>query len=173
MTIGRIFTALVGVVWLCAGVARAADVDDATQKALTADYALRCTAALDPSDANIDAAFAALAPEFVGIDPKGKQIARDEVVAQGKQQMKMLHATACDNKIESFTLSDPSTIVVVNTFHLEGDLQTPDGKHDLLLTEKSQDTWKNESGKWLASQSKDTQLLVKIDGNVVQDQGGL
>jgi hypothetical protein len=154
-----------------AGIGRAADVDDATQKALTAEYALRCAAALDPSDANIDAAFSALAPEFVGIDPKGKQVTRDEVVTQGKQQMKMLHATACDNKIESFTQSDPSTILVVNSFHLEGDLQAPDGKHDLVLTQKSQDTWKNIGGKWLASQSKDSQILVKIDGNVVQDQG--
>jgi hypothetical protein len=156
---------------LAVSVGRAADVDDATQKALTADYALRCTAAFDPSDANLDAAFAALAPEFVGIDPKGKQVTRDEVVAQGKQQMKMLHATACDNKIGSFVLSDPNTIVVVNTFHLEGELQAPDGKHDLVLTDKSQDTWKNEGGKWLASQSKDSQILVKIDGNVVQDTG--
>ncbi len=84
----------------------------------------------------------------------------------------MLHATACDNKIDSFTLSDPATIVVANTLHLEGDLQAPDGKHDLALTEKSQDTWKNENGKWMASQRKDSQIVVKIDGNVVQDQGG-
>jgi hypothetical protein len=154
------------------GVARAATVDDATQKALTADYALRCTAAFDPSDTNLDAAFSVLAPEFVGVDPKGTQVSRAEVVGQGKQQLKMLHATACDNKIESFTASDPATIVIANTFHLEGELQAPDGKHDLVVTEKSQDTWKNESGKWMASQSKDTQILVKIDGNVVQDLGG-
>ncbi|MGA8533173.1 MAG: nuclear transport factor 2 family protein [Candidatus Tumulicola sp.] len=163
--------AFVCAVAFAAGVARAADVDDATQKALTADYALRCTAAFDPSDANLDAAFAVLAPDFVGMDPKGKQVTRDEVVGQGKQQMKMLHATACDNKIDSFTLSDPTTIVVTNTFHLEGDLQAPDGKHELVLTEKSLDTWKNVGGTWLASQSKDSQIMVKIDGNVVQDQG--
>jgi S1-C subfamily serine protease len=147
--------------------------DDATQKALTAAYTQRCTAAFDPSDVNLDAAFGVLAPEFVGIDPKGKQVTRNEVVAQGKRQLKMLRATACDNKIESFTLADPNTVLVVNTFHLEGDIQAPDGKHDLLLTEKSQDTWKNEGGKWLVAQSKDSRLLVTIDGNVVQNQGGL
>jgi len=154
-----------------AGVGRAADVDDATQKALNANYALRCAAAYDPSDANMDAAFAVLAPDFVAIDPKGKQVTRDEVVGQGKAQMKMLHATTCDEKVESFTQSDPNTVIAVSDFHLEGDLQAPDGKHDLVITEKAQDTWKNVGGKWLAAQSKDLQVLVKIDGNVVQDQG--
>ena len=154
-----------------AGVGRAADVDDATQKTLTANYALRCTAAFDPSDANLDATFGVLAPDFVAIGPNGKQITRDEVVGQGKQQMKMLHATSCDDKVESFTQSDPNTVVAVNDFHLEGDLQAPDGKHDLVITEKAQDTWKNVGGKWLASQSKDLQVMVKVDGNVVQDSG--
>lgn len=170
----RLKTALAFVCTLvmATGLGRAAVVDDATQKALTADYALRCTAAFDPSDANLDAAFAVLAPEFTAVDLKGTQVTREQVVGQGKQQLKMLHATACDNKIDSFTLSDPNTVVIANTFHLEGDLQAPDGKHELVLTEKSQDTWKNVSGKWMASQSKDSQILVKIDGNVVQDQGG-
>ena len=152
-------------------VARADAVDDATQKALNSDYSLRCTAALDPTDANMDAAFSVLAPDFVAVDPKGKQVTRDEVVGQGKQQMKQLHTTTCDEKVESFTMSDPSTVVAISDFHLEGDLQAPDGKHDLAITEKSQDTWKNVSGKWLASQSKDLSVLVKVDGNVVQDQG--
>lgn len=154
------------------GIGRAADVDDATQKVLNADYALRCTAAFDPSDANLDSAFGVLAPDFVATDPSGKQVTRDQVVGQGKQQMKMLHATACDDKIESYTMSDPNTVVAVADFHLEGDIQAPDGKHDLVVTEKSQDTWKNVGGKWLAANSKDLQVQVKIDGNVVQDQGG-
>ncbi len=75
------------------GEGRAAVVDDVTQKALTADYALRCTAAFDPSDANLDAAFAVLAPEFVGIDPTGQQVTRDEVVGELKQQTEI---AACD-----------------------------------------------------------------------------
>ena len=167
----------IGAAFACAaiaatGIARAADVDDATQKALNADYALRCTAAFDPSDANLDAAFGVLATDFVATDPSGKQVTRDQVVGQGKQQMKMLHATACDDKVESYTLTDPNTVVAVADFHLEGDIQAPDGKHDLVVTEKSQDTWKNVGGKWLAANSKDLQVQVKIDGNVVQDQGG-
>lgn len=167
----KIAAAFACAVMAAAGVGRAADVDDATQKALNANYALRCTAAFDPSDTNMDAAFAVLAPDFVAVDPKGKSVTRDEVVGQGKQQMKMLHATTCNETVESFSQSDPNTVVAVSNFHLEGDLQAPDGKHDLVITEKAQDTWKNVSGKWLASQSKDLQILVKVDGNVVEDQG--
>lgn len=166
----------IGAAFACAvmaasGIGRAADVDDATQKVLNANYALRCTAAFDPSDANLDAAFAVLAPDFVDTDPSGRQVTRDQVVAVGKQQMKMLHATACDDKVESYTLSDPNTIVAVADFHLEGDIQAQGGKHDLVVTEKSQDTWKNVGGKWLAASSKDLQVQIKLDGNVVQDQG--
>ena len=62
-------------------------------------------------------------------------------------------------------------ILVTNVLHMEGDLQTPDGKHNFLLTSKALDTWKNVDGKWLQSQSKDLRILVKIDGNVVSDQG--
>lgn len=151
--------------------AKAADVDDATQKAIAANYALACAAAFDPSDANLDAAFAILGPDFVNVDVKGAQQTRDQIVGRGKQQMKMLHATACDNKVESIVSTDPNTVVVVNVLHIEGDLQAPDGKHEFLLTNKAQDTWKNVDGKWLQSQSKDLRILVKIDGSVVQDQG--
>ncbi|HEY5425213.1 MAG TPA: hypothetical protein VIJ77_01540 [Candidatus Tumulicola sp.] len=154
-----------------AAAGRAADVDDATQKTLTANYALACTAASNPSDANLDAAFANLAPDFVNVDPTGKQESRDQVVSLGKQQLKMLHATACSNKIDSISATDPNTIVVVNTLHLEGDVTTPDGKHALILTDKAQDTWKNVGGKWMEGQSKDLHVLVQIDGNVVQDLG--
>ena len=109
------------------GIGRAADVDDATQKTLSANYALRCTAAFDPSDANLDAAFAVLAPDFVATDPSGKQVTRDQVVGQGKAQMKMLHATACEDKVESFTLSDPNTVVAVADFHLRATFRRPTG----------------------------------------------
>jgi len=166
-------TALVfaGAVLMATGAVRAADVPDATQKALADIYQLSCTAALDPSDKNMDAAFATLAPDFVNVDTKGKEHKRDEVVAQGKQQMKLYHSTTCDNKFETITASDDKTIVIVNTLHVAGDVQTPDGKHDFNVTNKAQDTWKLVDGKWLESQSKDLHVLVKLDGNVVQDAG--
>jgi hypothetical protein len=154
-----------------AGGARAADVDAATQKLLAANYALDCTAAFAPTDANLDAAFANLTPDFINIDPTGKQATRDQVVGMGKQQMKMLHATVCTNTPGSMSATDPNTIVLVNTLHIEGDVQTPDGKHALVLTDKAQDTWKNVGGKWMETQSKDLHVLVQIDGNVVQDEG--
>ena len=161
---------------LCAAVAaplaaRADAVPDAAAKAITSDYQLVCTATQDPSDANLNAAFALLAPDFVHVDFKGKQMQRDEFVAQGKQQIKQLHVTTCVNTIGSTTLSDPNTIVVVVSGKIAGQLQAPDGNHELEATTSSQDTWKLENGTWLQTQSKDVSALVKIDGKVVQDEG--
>jgi hypothetical protein len=112
-----------------------------------------------------------LAPDFVHVDFKGKQTQRDEFVAQGKQQIKQLHVTSCANTIDSTTLSDPNTIVVVVTGKIAGQIQAPDGNHDIEATSSSQDTWKLENGTWLQTQSKDVSALVKIDGKVVQDEG--
>jgi hypothetical protein len=146
-------------------------VPDAAQKTLTSDYELDCTATQDPTDANLNAAFAQLAPDFVHVDFKGKQMQRDEYVAKGKQQIKQLHVTTCANTIQSTTLADPNTIVVVVSGKIAGQLQAPDGNHDIEATTSSQDTWKLENGTWLQTQSKDVSALVKIDGKVVQDEG--
>ena len=151
--------------------ARAGAVPDAVAKVITSDYQLDCTATQDPTDANLNAAFAVLAPDFVHVDFKGKQLQRDEFIAQGKQQIKQLHITTCANTIESTTLSDPNTIVVVVTGKIAGQLQAPDGNHDIEATTSSQDTWKLENGTWLQVQDKDVSALVKIDGKVVQDEG--
>jgi len=161
---------------LCAAVAaplaaRADAVPDTAAKAITSDYQLVCTAVQDPTDANLNAADALLAPEFVNVDFKGKQMQRDEFIAQGKQQIKQLHITTCANTIDSTTLSDPNTIVVVVTSKIAGQIQAPDGNHDIDATTSSQDTWKLENGTWLQTQSKDVSALVKIDGKVVQDEG--
>ena len=151
--------------------ARADAVPDTATKAITADYQLGCTAVQDPTDANLNALDATLAPEFVHVDFKGKQTQREEYIAQGKQQIKQLHITACANTIDSTTLSDPSTVVVAVSSKLSGQIQAPDGNHDIDATTSSQDTWKLENGTWLQTQSKDVSALVKIDGKVVQDEG--
>jgi hypothetical protein len=151
--------------------ASADPVPDVAQKAITADYALVCTAAQDPTDANLGVAFALLAPNFVHVDFKGKEMQRDEYVAQGKQQIKQLHITSCANTVESTTLSDPSTVVFVVSGKIAGQIQAPDGNHDIEATTSSQDTWKLVNGTWLQTQSKDVSALVKIDGKVVQDEG--
>jgi hypothetical protein len=161
---------------LCAAVAvpiaaRADAVPDAATKAITSDYQLFCTAAQDPTDANLSSMFAVLAPDFVHVDFKGKQMQRDEYVAQGKQQIKQLHITTCANTIESTTLSDPNTVVVTVTSKIAGQIQAPDANHDIDATTGSEDTWKLENGAWLQTQSKDVSALVKIDGKVVQDEG--
>ncbi|HLY01421.1 MAG TPA: nuclear transport factor 2 family protein [Candidatus Cybelea sp.] len=166
----------IAVALLCAALAvplaaSADPVPDAAQKALNADYTLVCTASQDPTDANLTAAYALLAPDFVHVNFKGTQMQRDEFIAQGKQQIKQLHITSCANTITSMTLSDPSTIVAVVSGKIAGQIQAPDGSHDIDVSESSSDTWKLVSGTWLQTQSKDVSVLVKIDGKVVQDEG--
>lgn len=161
---------------LCAAVAfplaaSADPVPDAVSKTLNANYAQLCTTFQDPSDANFTALGAQLAPEYVHIDFKGKQTDRADYVAQGKQQMKLLHITTCAQSVDSMTMSDATTIVANVTGKITGTLQAPDGNHDIDVTEGFADTWKLENGTWMQTQSKDTSALVKIDGKVVQDQG--
>lgn len=151
--------------------ASADPVPDAAAKAITTDYALVCTATQDPTDANLAAAFGLLAPDFVHLDFKGKQMQREEFIAQAKQEIKQLHVTSCANTVQSTTSSDASTIIVVVSGKIAGQLQAPDGNHDLEATTGSQDTWKLVNGAWLQTQSKDVSALVKIDGKVVQDEG--
>lgn len=148
-----------------------ADVAPDVQKTLNDDYQLTCAAVLDPSDKNMDAATAPLSPDFVNIDFKGKETKRDELLGIMKQQLKTFHGTACDIKMESVTQTDPNTIVVVSSLKVAGDIQAPDGKHEVEQTAKSQDTWTLNNRTWQEAKSKDLRALVKIDGNVVQDQG--
>ncbi len=166
----------IAVALLCAAIAvplaAAADpVPDAAQKTLTADYALVCTASQDPTDANLTAAFALLAPSFVHISFKGEQMQRDAFIAQGKQQLKQLHITTCANTITSMTMSDRTTIVAVVAGKIGGQIQAPDGNHDIDVSASSSDTWTLTNGTWLQTQSKDVSALVKVDGKVVQDEG--
>ena len=162
--------------FLCAAlamplVARADAALDTAQQALGADYKLDCTAALDPTDANLTAAFGLLSADFVNVDFKGKKTQRDEFVATAKQQIKMLHITTCDNTMASATAPDANTIVVVIAGKLAGQLQAPDGSHDFDATSKVEDTWKLANGTWQQSQSKELSNLLKVDGKVVQDEG--
>lgn len=155
---------------MCAGIAFAAVPAD-TQKAFTDIYAQVCQSAMDPTDKNFDAAAAYLSPDYTETDVKGVTHKRDEVLASAKQQLKMFKATSCDNSFNSITSPDASTIVIVNTEKLAGEIQAPDGKHDFTASNKTQDTWKQVGGKWLQTTSKDLHVLVKVDGNVVQDAG--
>lgn len=148
-----------------------ADVPTDVQKTIAAEYQLTCTAVLSGADKDLAAAFAPMAPTFVSIDFKGKKTSRDEVIADAKQQMKVFHGTSCTNTLDSVTQPDPNTVVVVVTQNIGGTIQAPDGNHDLLSKQKTQDTWKLTNGQWQTVTSKDLRTLVKIDGKVVQDEG--
>lgn len=148
-----------------------ADVSPDVQKTLNDTYQLTCAAVLDPTDPNMDAAFAAMSPDFVNVDLKGKQEKRDDVIGMVKQQLKLFHGTSCNIAIDDLTQPDPNTVVLTSTLKVEGDFQGQDGKHEVQQTGKSQDTWKLNGGKWMETQSKELKQLVKVDGNVVQDAG--
>lgn len=157
------------------GVAQAdttSTVPDATQKSISGLYALTCTAVQEPTDKNIDAAFATFAPDYVAIDAKGKQHKRDEIVASIRMQLKAIEADDCTNAFDSITAPDASTLVIVDTMHVTGTVKAQDGKHAIDSTSKSSDTWKLAGGTWQETQSKVLRDLVKVDGNVVEDSGG-
>lgn len=156
---------------MATGVARAAAPPSDAQTAITNAYKVDCAAALDPTDANFAAAAALLASSYVMTDLKGKQHTRDEVIAMNKQELKQLQTASCDNQLGSMDASGPSTIVVVNTVHVTGTIQAPDGNHAIDATDKAQDTWSLVGGQWLQTQSKELHTVVKIDGNVAQDDG--
>ncbi len=164
-------TALAGAIVLTSAAARAADVPADAQKAIAADYQLGCTAAINPTDSNLAAAFTFLSPDFVDINVKGKKTPRDQVVAMGTQSMKLLHTSTCEPTTESSVLNADGTIAVVEDLHVIGSLQAPDGTHQLDVTAKMQDTWTQVKGTWMQSQSQQLRNLVKMDGNVVQDEG--
>lgn len=149
----------------------AAPVSDTIQKAVTAQYDVACAAIQDPSDKNLSAMFAVMAPDYVEIDPKGKEHKRDEVVAAQRMQLKQIEADDCSSSVDTFAAPDASTVTVVNTMHVTGSIQGSDAKHQLDFTSKSLDTWKLLNGTWMESQSKSLRVLVKVDGNVVQDTG--
>ncbi|MDP9025453.1 MAG: nuclear transport factor 2 family protein [Candidatus Eremiobacteraeota bacterium] len=156
---------------LLTGLAHAADAPAATTAALTAIYNANCTLIVDPTDANLDKMFTQLSPEYVSVDPKGKETKRDEVIGSMKQELKTFHGSDCKNTFDTFTSPDANTAVVVGTQHVTGDMQAPDGKHDVDFTAKSEDTWKLIGGNWTNTRSKALHVVIKIDGAVVQDQG--
>jgi hypothetical protein len=150
---------------------RAAEVPQTAQKVITADYQLGCVAAMNPTNGNLDAAFAFLSPGFVDIGVKGEKHSRDEVVAMGKQNLTQLKTTACEPFTESSVLNIDGTVTVVEDLHLMGEVLTPNGNHQLEVTAKAQDTWQQINGTWMQTQSQELRNQVKMDGNVVQDEG--
>jgi hypothetical protein len=167
----KFVSALVAAFVVTTAALRAAGVPPDAQRTIAADYQLGCAAALDPSDANLTAAFAFLSPDYVDTDLKGKALTREESVAQDTLAMKQLHTTLCEPTLVSLTLNADRTITSVEQVHVTGTLQAPDGSHNLEVTAKVQDTWKQLNGTWMQTSSQELRNLVTMDGHVVQDEG--
>ena len=162
--------AFIGSLIITTAIALPANADLATQKVLTANYALRCTV-YAPNSANRDVVSSFLSPQFVGINPNGRQFGRDEFLDQGRQELRSVSVTGCYYTFGSFSLPDADTVVVTTTLHLEGTLRKLGAPHTVVAIEQSQDTWIRTPEAWLLRLSAISRILLKLDGTVVQDIG--
>lgn len=151
--------------------AQPAAASTATTSALQSRYDLACAAFLNPTDENIDAATAVLAPGFVAFDPSGRQYSRDDIVAQLKDQLSTMKATSCTTTVTSATQADPDTVVATNALHAAGATPSQEGSQSFDISTTTSDMWKLVGGQWEEVQSKIVHSVFKIDGNVVQEQG--
>jgi hypothetical protein len=146
-------------------------IDPAVQQALSANYQLACTAALNPTDQALQTAFGILAPNFTSTDVTGGQVSRDDIVNKAGAQLKNLHTTTCNQQITSAQTSPDGSIVTTEVLHLAGSVAMDGANHQFALTTTSQDTWSNATGKWLIGHRRDMHVRFEMDGSVVMDQG--
>jgi len=163
--------AFVAALTLTIGTVRAADIPSDVQKTIANDYQLSCTAALDPTDKNLDAAFGYLSPDYVDTDVTGKTFKRDQVIALSTQFLKQMHSTECVPSVVSETLNGDGSVTVVTQLHIAGNITSTTGKHDVDASQKAQDTWKQVGGTWMIVQGIELHSTVKMDGKVIQDEG--
>ena len=163
--------ALVGALALSISAARAADVAPDVQKLIAADYQVSCTAALNPTDKNLHAAFAYLSPDYVDTDLQGKTLKRDQVIALSTQFLKQMHSSLCVPSVVTETLNGDGSVTVVTQLHIAGTITEADAKHDVDASQKAQDTWKQVGGTWMVVQGIELHSTVKMDGKVIQDDG--
>ncbi len=157
------------VAWAASAAAAAAD--ESIKAAIARGYLLRCTALMDPTQTNQDAADALLSPSFEGTDARGLPVARDQYITEFAQVVSRVRATGCYDTLRSVTGSDSNAAVAVNTLHLDGLLRSSAGDHQVSLSETSQDTWSRTGGDWSISESKTLKLLITIDGKVFRNEG--
>ena len=149
----------------------AAGAEPSTTTAIAGGYLLRCTALMNPTQQNQDAADALLSPGFEGTDARGLPVAREQYLSEFSQVVSRVRATGCYNTLRSVDASAPNTVVAVNTLHLDGLLRSSAGDHPVTLSETSQDTWLKAGGDWNISQSKTLKLTITIDGKVFRNEG--
>jgi hypothetical protein len=138
---------------------------------LAALYAVSCHAMQNPTPSNLDAAFALLAPAYVEIDPNGRSHTRDEVIDLAKRESQSMHADQCAHAIDSIAPAGPDSLVAVIEAHFAGTMQVAGATRDFDVREKSADIWARVNGSWVQQQSRALHVVLKIDGNVVQDAG--
>ena len=100
----------------------------------------------------------------------GKNLKRDEVIAQTEQNFSMVkEVTSAVSKLEKIQKVEGSYVVDVN-FTLKGKVAGQDGQdHELVVVAKSRDKWtKTKDGSWKTNSGEDLGQTITIDGQKIQ-----
>lgn len=147
---------------LCGAAPNAAKDDTAAvRKALTARYA-SVTRAFQKKDAA--AMVAVMAPDYVAVQPGGREMNREQVLADFKQQMNALKSVRWPRKIEKLEVSGGEAKATVRG-RLSGDMVDHKGKrHHLVVTALTHDTWTKGATGWLIKRSEVAEMQMTLDG---------
>lgn len=145
---------------LC-GAAPHKDDTAAVRKALTARYA-SVSRAFQKKDAAAMAAI--MAPDYVAVQPGGRELDREQVLADFKRQMEALSSVRWPRKIEKLEVKDGEAKATVRG-RLSGDMVEPKGKrHRLVVTAVTHDTWTKGATGWLIKRSEVAEMQMTLDG---------
>ena len=141
------------------------------KKELTAQYAA-ISRAFEKN--RMDEAIATISPDFVSLQPGGRSLSRDQVIADLKRQRESMRSVQWKRKIDTVGLKGGVLIVLVNG-RLSAVTGEPGRLHKMLFTAKSMDTWKrlteaaSESGavlkpRWMLMESTLLEAHAEMDG---------
>lgn len=158
---------------LCAGlfaaVAPRLVLADATQDTIQGYYDAQCKAAIAGDVKGMEKY---MSPDYVSIDTKGVQENRKKAIADMTAGMAQLSVSDCKTKIQSFTVAGDTATVTAK--------QTVDGiapsasVAPINIVGVSTDVWtKQPDGSYLNSKSTLIKQTVSVNGQVVQQEGGV
>ncbi len=138
----------------------------ALQAALRAAYLNQCALVMA---GNYPAFANTMTPDYLNVDPNGKTQDRDQAVADAKQGQQMAKVMSCDVHFTSTTQNADGSVVAAVTA-TQNNLVGGAAPAMIIVTEN--DTWVRQNGSWLMKSSKESEVTLKVNGNVVEHLGG-
>jgi len=160
--------ALASALTVLTALAAADAVDGGTKALLIAGYGHRCAAALHPSAENRATMASSVSPDFIILKPNGRLSDQGDLIDESLATSRGYRVTACTYRLRSFALSDPDTIVLTSELQMQAKLLGADD-HQVTASQQSQDTWIRSSQVWVLRLIALSRVVVKVDGNVLQD----